>query len=344
MVDSNRAFSAVTRITLVVALCVIMLGAYVRLSHAGLSCPDWPGCYGYLYAPAQAAEIEQANTRFPRRPVETDRAVKEMMHRYLAGLLGLLIVLLTLLAVWNRRVAQQPIMLPLALLALVVFQGLLGMWTVTMQLQPLIVLAHLLGAFATLAMLWWILLGLSIPTVYAIDESLNSRWRVILGICLLVLQIALGAWTSANYAALACPDFPTCQNSWWPDMNFTNAFVLWRELGINYEFGVLDSPARTAIHVTHRLGAVIVAAYWLLLSLRLALQGARAVRLATAAIVLLVIMQFALGISNVVFQLPIAVAVAHNANAALLLLATLSLLYVLKSRGFSNTPKQNVIV
>ena len=266
------------------------------------------------------------------------------MHRYLAGLLGLLIVLLTLLAVWNRRVAQQPIMLPLALLALMVFQGLLGMWTVTMQLQPLIVLAHLLGAFATLAVLWWILLELSIPIVYAIDESLNSRWRVILGICLLVLQIALGAWTSANYAALACPDFPTCQNSWWPDMNFTNAFVLWRELGINYEFGVLDSPARTAIHVAHRLGAVIVAAYWLLLSLRLALQGARAVRLATAAIMLLVIMQFALGISNVVFQLPIAVAVAHNANAALLLLATLSLLYVLKSRGFSNTPKQNVIV
>jgi len=315
----------------VLALAVVMLGAWVRLSDAGLGCPDWPGCYGQLTVPQAEAEIQTANQSYPERPVEAHKAWKEMIHRYFAGTLGLLIAAMAIIAVANRRYSIQPVVLPVFLLLLVIFQAALGMWTVTLQLKPIIVMAHLLGGFATLALLWWLVLSTRKTEIRYVARRANLLPWAIVAVALLVIQIALGGWTSSNYAALACPDFPTCQGLWWPEMDFGEAFVLWRGLGVNYEFGVLEHPARTAIHMTHRIGAIIVAAYLLFLTIngiRL-LQG----RTRTAAIIvfLLLSVQISLGISNVVFHLPLSIAVLHNGVAAILLLALLGFIYLLRS-------------
>ncbi len=333
LANDNRyqQFLLITRIALLLAFCVIVLGAYVRLSDAGLGCPDWPGCYGQLLGvPEDAAELAQAERDYPQRAVVVHAAWKEMTHRYFAGALGLLVLALAVLALRNRRNPQQPVTLPILLLVLIIFQALLGMWTVTLQLKPLIVMAHLLGGFATLSLLWWLNLRgarWSQPGQYTTG---GYHWAL-LGLLVLVGQIALGGWTSSNYAALACPDFPTCQAAWWPKMDFREAFVLWRGLGINYEFGVLDNPARTAIHMVHRIGAAVTGLYLAVFALATALRSNGGLRTASGMILALLATQIALGISNVVLHLPLAVAVAHNGTAALLLLSLLAVIYMLKS-------------
>jgi len=316
-------------------LIVVLLGAYVRLSDAGLGCPDWPGCYGRLLGvPSQTNQIAAANEAFPERPVEVDKAWKEMIHRYLAGVLGLLILGLAALAWRDRRQSGQPVVLPLAILGLVIFQSILGMWTVTWQLKPVVVMAHLLGGLATLSLLAWLVLRQGQYGIARSSTIFNGirtlRGYALLGLALLVVQIASGGWTSANYAALACPDFPTCQTYWWPPTDFREAFTLWRGLGDNYEFGVLDNDARVTIHLVHRLGAVVVALFLGWLSWRLiAKTGDRALRAAGVAIAVLLTVQLGLGIANVVLQLPLPVAVAHNGGAALLLLALVTLNHLL---------------
>jgi heme a synthase len=239
------------------ALGVVVLGAWVRLSHAGLGCPDWPGCYGHLTVGDAVENAVAANAAHPERPLEADKAIKEMVHRYFASTLGLLIVLAAVLAFRNRRDPAQPVRLPAALVLLVVFQGLLGMWTVTLLLKPLIVSAHLVGGLTTMSLLWWLSFDPRPGERPAAERGLRT-WAIV-GLVALALQIMLGGWVSSNYSAIACPDFPTCQASFWPDMDFRDAFVLWRGLGIDYEGGVLDHPARVAIHFTHRIGAVVVA-------------------------------------------------------------------------------------
>ncbi len=332
MAERAHSFFRVTVVAaLTLAFVVVVLGAITRLSDAGLGCPDWPGCYGHIGGvPMTQAEFAQANASFPGRPVDMSKANTEMVHRYFAGSLGVLILLLAVTAFSFRRRAQLPFKTTLALLALVIFQALLGMWTVTLQLKPVIVMAHLLGGFATLSLLWWLFLG---DSPWATTQAGYSRYRVagLLGIAILVGQIALGGWTSANYAALACTDFPTCQAQWWPPMDFSEAFVLWRGAGLDYEFGVLDDPARTAIHVTHRIGALVTTIYLLALSSTIFIRARRgALRVASTAVIALTLMQVSLGISNVVLGLPLGVAAAHNAVAALLLLAMLSLIYLLR--------------
>ena len=309
------------------ALLVIVLGAFVRLSDAGLGCPDWPGCYGQLDVPQDAEEIAQANAAFPDRPVDVSKAWIEMIHRYAAAALGLLILGIGALA-WRRRREPGPLLGPsLSLVALVLFQGLLGMWTVTWQLKPVVVMAHLLGGFGTLALLWWLILRQSpAASGWAIGADRGLRRWVGLGLAIVVVQVALGGWTSANYAALACPDFPACQRQWWPEMDFSEAFVMWRGLGVNYEYGVLDNAARTAIHMTHRLGAlaVLLSVGWL--AIRTAcFASAKRVRVAGAVVGGLMLAQMGLGIANVWFYLPISTAVAHNACAAMLVLALVTL-------------------
>ena len=312
---------------LVLTFVVTLLGAYVRLSDAGLGCPDWPGCYGRLDAPADARQIAEANAAYPHRPVEPAKAWKEMLHRYVAGTLGLLILALAALAWRNRFAAGQPVALPLGLLALVAFQALLGMWTVTWQLKPVVVMGHLLGGVTMLGLLTWLALRQSRyggVAVAAHDRAL--RGYALLGLALLAGQIALGGWTSANYAALACPDFPTCQTRWWPPMEFREAFTLWRGLGISYQGGVLTNDARVAIQMLHRLGALIVFLYLGWLSGRLlARDRSRMVRFAGLGIAVLLISQIALGIANVALRLPLPVAVAHSGGAALLLIALVAL-------------------
>lgn len=308
---------------------VIIVGAYTRLTDAGLGCPDWPGCYGRMIISTHADYIAEAQAFWPERPLQTDKAWIEMAHRYIAGLLGLMILAIAVLA-WADKPAPRIRLLTGGLLLLVVFQALLGMWTVTLLLKPFIVVLHLLGGMAIIGLLHWLTLELrpapgSAPGPEPAPAGFNLRPWAVVALLVLILQIALGGWTSTNYAALACPDFPACQGKLWPPMDFGEAFVLWRGLGVDYEGGVLDGPARTAIHMTHRIGAVITAATLLALAL-LALR-AGATRPAALAMLALLFIQLGLGVANVVFNLPLAVAVAHNGVAALLLLSVVTLLH-----------------
>jgi cytochrome c oxidase assembly protein subunit 15 len=313
-------------------LCVVVLGAYVRLSNAGLGCPDWPGCYGHLTPSAAAADARTASAPVAGRPLEVGKAWREMLHRYAAGTLGCLILMLTLLGIAWRRERIVPPGLVTALLAIVLVQGLLGMLTVTWQLTPLIVSLHLLFGFTTLSLLWWLVLTLWLRRPLELPFAAHrrglaaARRLALLGLIVLALQIALGGWTSSNYAAIACPDLPTCQGSWWPQTDFRSAFVLWGGLGINYEGGVLDNPARVAIHLSHRFGALV--ASLALLAAALAALRVRALRpavVAGAMLLLALALQLVIGISMVRAGFPLWLATAHNAGAALLLLATLAL-------------------
>lgn len=308
-------------------LVVVVLGAYVRLSDAGLGCPDWPGCYGHLILPADEAVRDSAQMGWPERPLEAGKAWREMIHRYAATGLGLVIVLASLLAWLNRRDPRQPVVLPVILLGVVIFQGLLGMWTVTLLLKPLIVMGHLLGGLTTLSLLVWLLLDSRRVGAAATPPVRQIPWLAVSGLVILILQIALGGWTSSNYAALACPDIPTCQGQWWPeDSNFAEGFVLWRGLGINYEFGVLDAPSRVAIHFAHRLGAVATFVALLLISLHFRARGVTAALRQAATLVLgAVTLQVLIGVGIVWFGLPLPLATAHNGVAALLLLAMVNL-------------------
>ena len=309
----------------VVALAVIVLGAYVRLSHAGLGCPDWPGCYGKLSWPAETGEIDAANAAFPERPVDIGKAWKEMVHRYLAGFLVLLVAAINVVA-WRRGSPVRIRLLAGFILALILFQAALGMWTVTLKLKPVIVMAHLLGGLATFSLLLW--LGFrTAPGAPAPGGNAYRPYRagVMAGLFVLVVQLALGGWTSANYAALACPDFPTCQGQAWPPMNFGDGFVLWREIGVDYEGGVLDLPSRTAIHMTHRIGALVTFVVLGLLSIMMLRD--RGTRPGGALLGALLLAQVTLGILNVWLFLPLPNAAAHNATGALLLGAMVWLLH-----------------
>jgi cytochrome c oxidase assembly protein subunit 15 len=311
-------------------LVVVVMGAWVRLSDAGLGCPDWPGCYGHVTAGAAGENLEKITQAFPERPFEYTKAVKEMIHRYFASTLGFLCLVLAALAIVNRRHPEHPVFLPIFLVGLVIFQGLLGMWTVTLLLKPLIVTLHLLGGLSTLSVLAWLAMrkpsGLQLP---AASLPAKLRTLAIASLVVLALQISLGGWTSSNYAALACPDFPTCQNSYWPEMDAKDAFVLWRGLGIDYEGGVLDHPARVAIHFTHRLGAIVTA---LLLGFTAWLawrSGHREAQIAGIFLSIVLVVQLILGPVMVLHALPLTLATAHNGVAALLLLSLLRLLRVL---------------
>ncbi|MGF1525968.1 MAG: heme A synthase [Candidatus Competibacterales bacterium] len=323
----DRSYFALILTALGLTFVIIVFGAFVRLSDAGLGCPDWPGCYGHLVIPAGEQWIPAANESFPERPVELAKAWIEMIHRHLAKFLGLLIIALAFVAWRRRRVSGRSPWLSVGLVGLVVFQGILGAWTVTLQLKPLVVTAHLLGGMAIFALLGLLALRqLPWPTL-ADGGARRLRPFVWLGLGLVVGQIFLGGWTSTNYAALACPDFPTCHTRWWPPaMDFQQGFVLWRGLGVNYEYGVLSPEARVAVHMAHRLGALVVVAYWgaLLLALGLGVRAA-VVRWLGLAVGVALALQVALGIANIVWLLPLGVAVAHNGAAALLLLATTAL-------------------
>ena len=318
----NKTFLYVAIAAAVLAFGVVMLGAYVRLSQAGLGCPDWPGCYGHVTVPTST---EVNSTLLASRPLQPARAWKEMIHRYFVGGLGTLILVLTLMAWWRRREAGQPVLLPTLLLALVVFQALLGMWTVTLLLFPPVVTAHLLGGLATFALL--VLLVLQSGGFLRLGDgaTLGMRWLAALGLLALVCQIALGGWVSSNYAAIACPDFPTCQGSFWPHMDFADGFS-WHGLGPDYQGGILAGPARIAIHVTHRLGALMVflllGAASLLVMFKSVSPALRSVGLLVAALLLL---QIAIGISLVEFGWPLALADLHNGVAALLFGAAVTL-------------------
>lgn len=319
---SQRIWIGVPLMAAVVGLCVVMLGAFVRLSDAGLGCPDWPGCYGMLGAPDEVHEIAAANAAFPHRVVESGKAWKEMIHRYLASTLGLLVVIIAIHAWWIRRRGEIP-WLPSLLLVLVIFQGMLGKWTVTHLVNPAIVTGHLLFGITTVALVWWLFLLRWRPHV-----SGGVRRTAAVGLALVLGQVFLGGWTSTNYAALGCTDFPGCfAGAGWPTMDFGAGFTLWRPLGVNYEFGVLDASARAAVHMTHRLGALLVLVYIGALAFGLVRDPRDQIARRLGGMLAVVLSaQVGLGIANVLGSLPLAVAVAHNGGALVLVLGLIAVL------------------
>ena len=296
---------------------VLVVGAYVRLSDAGLGCPDWPGCYGELTPHHALDDIEKAvaDQGGTHGPVSLGKAWKEMFHRYIAGGLGLVILAIAVTAWRQRRELQQSPLLASSLVLLVMFQGALGMWTVTMLLKPVIVTLHLLGGLATLALLAW--LGLRQERFQSVPGAAKLQPWAMLALLIVIAQIMLGGWVSTNYAALACIDFPTCHGEWLPQMDFRHGFQLVRELGMTAAGTHLSYDAITAIHWTHRIGALVTFLYVGGFALILMRSGGLA-RYGFALLAVL-LLQIALGIANVLAGLPLAVAAAHNAGAAILL-------------------------
>lgn len=307
----------------VLALCVVVLGAYVRLSDAGLGCPDWPGCYGALTVPQSELAIQKAQALHPDSPIESAKAWKEMAHRYLAGTLGLLVLAIFISAWCNKLHLKVNAALPTALLILIIFQALLGMWTVTLLLKPAIVSAHLIGGMTTLAMLTWMTHRHWRAHANPTNIKPKVKWMIRGAIVVLFIQILLGGWTSTNYAALACTDFPTCHGTWFPEMDFKDAFHMVRELGESINGGNLTLPALTAIQWTHRLGALFTFIYISIL-ITIILKT-HALRTLAVILTLLLVMQISIGIANLLLQLPLALAVSHNLGAALLVISVIIL-------------------
>ena len=383
----HRHFHRIAWLAVALTLGVIVFGAFVRLSDAGLSCPDWPTCYGRATWP-QAAQDVSDHVASAIRPFENHKAWREQVHRHLAAPLGVLVLVLALLAVRRRRhgvalvlgasalvgvaipMYMQGLVLPALCvaalgeglllaaalrwsnvdlarvgtltLATVIFQALLGKWTVTLLLKPVIVMGHLLGGMLTFSLLTWMAWRATHLPIVLADAAVLRRWLVA-GIAVLGVQIALGGWVSANYAALACGaggwstaqphylDFPRCVGQWWPPTDFGEAFVLWRGVGVDYEGGVLDGASRIAIQMAHRLFAIVAAGTLLAVSWRL--SRTPGLRGWAALLALLTCAQVLLGVLNVKLSLPLWVAVLHNGGAALLLFVLVSLLARLRRPG-----------
>ena len=299
------------------AFVVIALGAWTRLVDAGLGCPDWPGCYGFVFFPTNEAEIAIAESRYPLFPYEIDKVIPEVVHRYFAAALGLLAIFLVFVALKENDKKNK--FISCFLLFFICCQGIFGYLTVRLKLLPIIVTGHLFGGFITLSLFFY----LFIRNTDFLDNFhfKNAKFISIAALTVLAVQIFLGVWTSTNYASLACIDFPQCKASYWPEMDFRSGFNLFQEVGPNYLYGLLDNNARVAIHFTHRIWAILVIIVFFILITRLWFSKIAPLA-STVGVVLLT--QISLGIMNVVYTLPLYVAIAHNLVAAMLLLVTLT--------------------
>ncbi len=319
---------------LILTLIVIILGAFTRLTDSGLGCPDWPGCYGHWHVPHHPDDVQQANINFPDRPLEHFKAWAEMVHRYAASFLGLLVITLGVVSFLNRRHPGHPHKLVLTLVVLILVQGAFGMWTVTLKLYPPVVLLHLIGGFSVLSVLHLIVLRLTQvmpPLRDSADRLRGLAWFVLI---LVVLQIMSGAWTSANYAALACHQLPVCEGQWWQQLDFLEAFGYHPPLSNNFEYGLhLSGDAKQTIHIIHRFGAAITSIGILTLIFFLfKITKRQRYKNFAKALTLLLIIQVGLGLTNVIAWLPLWSAVAHNAVGALLLQAMIGLNYSLNKQ------------
>jgi cytochrome c oxidase assembly protein subunit 15 len=302
------------------ALLVVSVGAYTRLADAGLGCPDWPGCYGFLTVPDEATEISTAEARYPEAPVEFAKAWWEMGHRYIAGALLLLVASIVFMAYRAREEEDTPLKLAAVLMFVILWQAAFGAWTVTLKLWPQVVTGHLIGGFTTLSLMWLLFLrqgGLS-DMVSALPRP---NWLAKIAFVAVVVQIILGGWVSSNYAALACYDFPSCDGTYTPNIDLQQGFNIFQSVGPNYLGGLMTNEARMAIHWVHRIGAIVV----LLVVGGLVIQTVKQAAVIGYVLLAVLVTQITLGILNVVWVLPLLNATAHNTVGALLLLVLVTI-------------------
>ena len=336
--SKSQRFFRLALFSALFSLLLVVLSAWGRINEAGLGCPDWPGCYGRLFAPLTAQELNEARSYFPRQPGEEEKLLKETLHRYFSGALGLLIFRLTVLG-WQlkKHVRRQQVLIPALVFVLVFAQVILSILTVKLQHKPLISMLHLSTGLSILGLLWWVVLREQRfwrPLTAASAKVLSHlRPRALFGLLLIIGQILLGGWMSVNYAALACPDFPVCQGTFSPPMNFFDGFALWRDIGIEYEGVLLNLESATAIHMAHRVGALVALLYvgWLALHTIRIGSGSHLCRYGMLVLALL-LAQVALGIVNVLAHLPLVIAVAHHVLGALLMLSLITFNHALRPR------------
>ena len=303
------------------AFGVVSLGAWTRLVDAGLGCPDWPGCYGFAIFPMTETEIAQANELYPERKFEIEKAIPEVVHRYFAGFLGLLIIGIFIMSLYLKPYNSLVTKLTGALVVLVLCQSTFGYLTVSLKLWPQVVTMHLLGGFATTTLLFLTymkLKDLDTGSSEPYGDSKKTFKLLNFAFPVLVAQIILGVWLSSNYAAFACPDFPLCQGQILPDSDFRMGFNFMQSIGPDYLGGKLDHQSRTAIHLVHRLGAILVTFYFVAL---IASFYSEKLKKYSGVLSFFLLLQLLLGISNIIYRLPLYVAIAHNLGALFLLLA-----------------------
>ena len=319
---TTKVFSAIG-----VAFCfvVIGLGAWTRLADAGLGCPDWPGCYGFVTFPTTPDEIAIAENLYPDSPVEIDKIIPEVVHRWFAASLGLLAIALLFIAFRENKLKVESA----TLLLVIIGQGIFGYLTVSLKLHPLIVTSHLFGAMiATSLFLVIFMKSLKITKTY--DLLVRNKTLIIIGFVLIIFQIFLGAWTSTNYAARACLDLPYCQGQLVPDVNFKEGFNLFQSIGPNYLYGQMSYEARVAIHLTHRIGAIVVFFYSLFMAFRLWSKETKPIII---GFLVVLFTQVFLGVNNVLSSLPLWNAVAHNIVGVMLFLSFVIMTFL----GFRRT-------
>lgn len=311
-----NVYKRLTLFATLLALIVVSFGAYTRLTDSGLGCPDWPGCYGTLTVPESIDAIERAQAVYPDSVVEVEKAWIEMIHRYIAGILGVMILVIAIMSIRLKEQINYSIKWPLFLLGLVIFQAALGMWTVTLLLNPAVVSSHLLGGMTVLGILTFLMhRNYGTHRENFISNS-YERKLIRFSLVLLFIQIALGGWTSTNYAALACTDYPTCHGSLIPEMDFSNAFTIFRELGVTSLGEPLSLEALHAIQWVHRIGAIVLLIY--LLFVAYVLKVNQGFKMWSNVLILVISLQFIVGIANLLLHLPIVLATLHNLGAALL--------------------------
>ena len=324
--SAAQRLRVLTLVTLFLTFDLVVFGAFTRLTDSGLGCPDWPGCYGHASPVGAQLHIDAAQTAMPTGPVTHPKAWIEMIHRYLATGVGVLILTLAATSWIERRRIQMSPWWPTFTLLWVCLQGAFGALTVTMKLFPAIVTLHLLGGMVLLALLK----VQSVHYANAQGDQLpvplkgSTRFLIFAAFALLWLQIALGGWVSTNYAVLACTDFPGCQNSMWPAMNFREGFTFWRELGAGLNGDNISFQALTAIHYVHRLSAYVVFAAMLILAARL--YKIQALRKSAVWLAGLALLQVATGLGNVLLGWPLAAAVMHTGGAGALVVVLTGIL------------------
>ena len=307
-------------------LIVISLGAWVRLTDAGLGCPDWPGCYGLLTTPDTVDELAKAREYYPNADIDVGKAWREMLHRYMAGLLGLYVFFITYISI---KYSKRSYMLPVLISILIIIQAIMGMLTVTMLVKPTIVTTHLFFGMLTATLLF--INSLKYSNTSMTSEKIPAIALIIITITwiFLIIQILLGGWTSTNYASLACTDFPKCLDQWYPkEMIFNEAFNVINLPDVNYEGGILAYGAKVAVHYTHRITALILTFVFIsALYVVFKLNKHSLLKKIMSISIIFFILQIILGISNVIYSLPLNIAVWHTMNAAILMALISSALY-----------------